>query len=159
MHTTPDGRYTHSARRRNLSALAWAAAALPLALHALPARADASVKCTMNFTMRGWSAFYQTATGHGVIRCSNGRSLRVRLEAKGGGVTVGKSVESGHGEFSRVSSIEETLGNYARAEAHAGAVKSAQGEVLTKGEVSLALKAKGRGWELGVSFGELKIER
>ena len=138
--------------------LAWAAA-LPLALHAPAARADASLKCTMDFTMEGWSAFYQTAKGEGVIHCSNGRSMRVKLEAKGGGITVGKSVESGHGEFSRVSSIEETLGAYARAEAQAGALKSAQGEVLTKGEVSLALKARGRGWELGVSFGQFKIER
>lgn len=135
------------------------AACALLALHPAPARADASLKCTMTFTMKGWSAFYQTASGHGVIHCSNGRSMRVRLEAKGGGVTVGKSVESGRGEFSNVASMDELLGSYARAQAHAGAVQSAQVEVLTKGEVSLALSAKGRGWELGVAFGELKIER
>jgi hypothetical protein len=144
---------------RTASVLACAVAAVALALHAPPARADASLKCTMDFTMEGWSAFYQTAKGQGVIHCSNGRSMRVKLQAKGGGLTVGKSVESGHGEFSSVSSIEETLGAYARAEAQAGALKSAQGELLTKGEVSLALKAQGRGWELGVSFGEFKIER
>ncbi len=135
-----------------------AAAALS-ALSAPPARADADLKCTMTFTMKGWSAFYQTATGSGVVQCSNGRSMRVRLEAKGGGLTVGKSIESGHGEFSRVASIQELLGTYARAQVQAGAVNSAQGEVLTKGEVSLALSAKGRGWELGVAFGEFKIER
>lgn len=144
---------------RAASALAAIACLLPFVLEAQPVRANADLKCTMDFTMKGWSAFYQSATGDGVVRCSNGRSMRVRLEAKGGGVTVGKSVESGHGVFSKVSSIRETLGTYARAEAQAGALKSAQGEVLTKGEVSLAISGKGRGWELGVSFGEFKIRR
>ena len=159
MKTALDSRSSNA--RRTVRALAAIAAVLPLALalHAAPARADANLKCTMDFTMKGWSAFYQTATGEGVVHCSNGSSMRVKLSAKGGGVTVGKSVESGHAEFTNVASIEEVLGAYARAEAQAGALKSAQGEVLTKGEVSLALNAKGRGWELGVSFGEFKIER
>jgi hypothetical protein len=125
-----------------------------------PAHADANLKCTMSFTMKGWSAFYKTASGSGTIHCSNGQSLHVRLKATGGGLTVGKSViEDGHGEFSSVSSIDELLGAYASAEAHAGAVKSAQVQAMTKGEVSLALSGKGRGWDLGIAFGELKIER
>lgn len=150
---------TKALRSRSASVLAAVACLVPLVLQTPPAQADAALKCTMDFTMKGWSAFYQTATGHGVVHCSNGRSMHVKLQAKGGGVTVGKSVESGRGEFSNVSSIRETLGSYVRAEAQVGALKSAQGEVLTKGEVSLALSGKGRGWELGVSFGELKIER
>lgn len=129
------------------------------ALHPAPAHADANLKCTMTFTLKGWSAFYQTATGQGVIHCSNGRSMHVKLTSKGGGLTVGKSEESGRGEFSDVASMDELLGSYVRAQAHAGAVKSAQAQVLTKGEVSLALSGKGRGWSLGVAFGELKIER
>jgi hypothetical protein len=136
-----------------------AAAAALMGLAAAPARADADLKCTMTFTMKGWSAFYQTAEGHGTIHCSNGHSMQVKLSAKGGGVTVGKSIESGHGEFSKVSSISELLGAYASAQAHAGAVNSAQVQVMTKGEVSLALSGKGQGWELGIAFGELKIEQ
>jgi hypothetical protein len=81
----------------------------------------------------------------------------VKLEAKGGGLTVGKSVESGHGEFSAVADVSELAGSYIAAEAQAGAIKSAQAQVMTKGEVSLALSGKGRGWDLGISFGELKI--
>lgn len=144
--------------RASVPAAALIALSALLALNSAPARADAGLKCTMTFTMKGWSAFYQTATGSGVVHCSNGRSMRVKLEAKGGGLTVGKSVESGRGEFSDVASMDELLGSYVRAQAQAGALKSAQAEVLTKGEVSLALSAKGRGWELGVSFGEFKIE-
>ncbi|MGB6450445.1 MAG: hypothetical protein WBE92_06815 [Steroidobacteraceae bacterium] len=127
-------------------------------LGASAARAD-GLKCTMVFTMKGWSAFYARSTGEGTISCSDGRSMRVRLTAKGGGLTVGKSVESGHGEFSPVASFTDLLGSYVDAQAHAGAVNSSQVQVMTKGEVSLALSGKGHGWDLGVSFGELKIER
>ena len=140
-----------------LRALLIAAVALTLGLSSQRARADESLKCTLTFSMHGWSAIYKTASGHGTIHCSNGKSMRVRLEARGGGLTVGKSVESGHGEFSAVPQMSELPGSYAAAEVQAGAVKSAQAQVMTKGEVSLALSGKGRGWDLGISFGELKI--
>ena len=125
-----------------------------------PAHADATLKCTMTFTMKGWSAFYKTASGSGTIHCANGQSLHVKLKATGGGLTVGKSsIEDGHGEFSSVASVDELLGKYASAEAHAGAVKSVGAQAMTKGEVSLALSGKGRGWDLGIAFGALSIER
>ena len=62
-------------------------------------------------------------------------------------------------DLSDVHSVEEVLGTYVSAEAHAGAVKSAKAQVMTKGEVSLALSGKGRGWDLGVAFGKLTISR
>ena len=121
--------------------------------------ADAKVSCHLTFTMKGWSAFYKTASGSGTIKCSNGQSRAVKLNAKGGGLTVGKStIEDGHGEFSAVTGINELLGSYVAAEAHAGAVKSSQAQVMTKGEVSLALSGTGRGWDLGIAFGKLTIE-
>jgi hypothetical protein len=114
----------------------------------------------MKFTMKGWSAFYKTASGTGTVTCSNGASARVKLRAKGGGLTVGKStIEDGHGEFSSISSIDEIFGSYVAAEAHAGAVESVKAQVMTKGEVSLALKGKGRGFDLGVAFGGLTISK
>ncbi|HKZ73390.1 MAG TPA: hypothetical protein VJ011_04955 [Steroidobacteraceae bacterium] len=126
----------------------------------LQAKAASDVKCSMNFTMQGWSVFYKTSSGTGTIKCSNGQSMKVKLSAKGGGLTVGKStIDNGIGEFSRVSGIDELLGSYASAEAHAGAVKSAKGQVMTKGEVSLALSGTGRGWDLGIAFGKLTIRR
>ena len=121
--------------------------------------ADHDLKCTMTFELKTWSIIYKSATGSGTIHCSNGTSVRVKLSAKGGGLTAGKSTESGEGEFSPVASIDELLGGYAAAQAHAGAVNSVQAQVMTKGEVSLALSGKGHGWSLGVDFGELKIER
>lgn len=121
--------------------------------------AGAKVDCEMTFTMKGWSAFYKTASGTGEIKCSNGQSKSVKLTAKGGGLTFGKStIEDGKGTFSAVTGIEEVMGSYAAAEAHAGAVKSAKAQVMTKGEVSLALSGTGRGWDLGIAFGKLSIQ-
>jgi hypothetical protein len=123
-------------------------------------KAAGAVDCEMRFTMSSWSVFYKTAKGTGTITCSNGQSMAVKLRAKGGGLTVGKStIDDGRGEFSGVRSINELLGTYASAEAHAGATKSAKGQVVTKGEVSLALAGTGRGWDLGVAFGKFVISR
>lgn len=131
-----------------------------LALGPMAAFAAADVKCSMTFTMSGWSAFYKTATGTGTIKCSNGQSAAVKLDAKGGGLTFGKSsIENGQGEFSGAAGIEEVFGSYVAAEAHAGAVKSSKASVMTKGEISLALSGVGRGWDLGVAFGKLTISR
>jgi hypothetical protein len=146
-------------RKVNLIVLIASAAAFSPAVLG-QAQGPASVECKMSFSMKGWSAFYKTSSGTGTIKCSNGQSANVKLSAKGGGITVGKSsIEDGRGEFSDVYSIDEVLGTYASAEAHAGAVKSAKAQVMTKGEVSLALSGKGRGWDLGVAFGKLTITR
>jgi|SRR5215831_17987025 len=120
----------------------------------------AAVDCKLKFTLHGWSAFYKRADGTGTVTCNNGQSMHVTLAARGGGLTVGKStVRSGVGEFSGVQSIHDVLGDYASAEAHAGAVKSAQGQVVTKGEISLALSGTGEGWDLGVAFGKFSIKQ
>ena len=108
--------------------------------------------------MSGWSALYVTAKGSGTVTCSNGQRMRVGLRTRGGGLTAGKStIDDGHGEFTGVHDIHDVLGAYAAGEAHAGAVKSSQGAVLTKGEVSLALAGTGRGWDLGVDFAKFVI--
>jgi hypothetical protein len=123
-----------------------------------PAAATPGIKCSLSFNMQEWSAFYKSGSGKGTIRCSNGQSLGVKLASEGGGLTVGKTkIENGRGQFSAVGSIGELLGSYVAAEAHAGAVKSVKAQVMTKGEVSLALKGQGRGWDLGISFGKLTI--
>src|SRR5579875_3737817 len=134
---------------RTLQTLALAAllAGAPL-LHAGSAQAAGEITCRMSFSLSGWSVFYKTASGSGEVTCSNGEHMHVRLESKGGGLTFGKSSIAGEGRF---------LGSYANAQAHAGAVKSAQGVVMTKGNVSLALSGKGRGWDLGVDFGKFTI--
>jgi hypothetical protein len=126
---------------------------------AAPARAAGGIDCRLDFNLAGWSLFYKTASGEGTVRCDNGQSLPVRINAKGGGLTVGKSrIEHGVGEFSGVRDIRDVLGTYAAAEAHAGAVKSSKAQAMTKGDVSLALAGTGEGWDLGVAFGKFVLE-
>ncbi len=125
---------------------------------AAPAAAG-EVSCRLAFDMSGWSAFYKTASGTGRISCDNGQSLAVRIEARGGGLSVGKSeIRDGRGDFSAVRDIRDLLGTYVAAEAHAGAVKSSKAQAMTKGDVSLALAGTGKGWDLGVAFGAFTIE-
>jgi hypothetical protein len=126
----------------------------------LGSTAQAAIDCHLKFSLSGWSAFYKRADGTGTITCNNGQSIAVKLSARGGGLSVGKStIRDGVGSFSGVQSIDDVLGSYASAEAHAGAVKSAQGQVVTKGEVSLALSGTGDGWDLGIAFGKFTIKR
>lgn len=140
------------------SRLLAALAALLLLLAALPVQAR-DVSCRLDFNMSGWSVLYKTGSGTGRVTCSNGQAMAVRVSARGGGLTVGKSeIRGARGEFSSVRNIREVLGTYLSAEAHAGAVKSSKAQVMTKGAVSLALAGTGEGWDLGIAFGAFTIE-
>ncbi|MCR6701638.1 MAG: hypothetical protein NVV68_11010 [Dokdonella sp.] len=137
-----------------------AAAALMIgAMSTSPARA-ADLDCKLRFTLSGWSALVKHAEGTGTVTCENGQSMRVKIEAKGGGLTVGKyRIDDGRGTFSDVRTINDVLGTYAEGEAQAGAVKSGSAQVLTKGTVSLALAGTGEGVGLGISVGAFTLSR
>ena len=116
--------------------------------------------CKFTYDLKGWSLFYKEYKGAGVVACQNGQRANVNIVAKGGGLTIGKSeIENGTGVFSEVKSIHEVFGTYASIDVHAGATKSVEAWALTKGEVSLALFGKGRGFDLGFSFGGFTIKR
>ncbi len=118
------------------------------------------VECRMTYSLNGWSVFYKTAEGHGTITCNNGQQARVKVRAKGGGITFGKTeIISGTGDFTGARNLNELFGSYAQAEAHAGAGKSVDAQALTKGTVSLTLAGKGRGVDIGFAFGKFTIER
>jgi hypothetical protein len=118
-----------------------------------------STTCKMTYSLSGWSAGYSTAKGSGTITCDDGESARVSLQATGGGLTAGKSkIVNGSGTFSEVAEISELFGSYASADVHAGAVESAAAQVVTKGTVSLAFAGTGKGFDLGVTFGEFVIK-
>ncbi len=132
------------------------AAAIPQ--HAKAANAD--LDCKMKFSLTGWSLIYKHAEGHGTVTCEDGSSMDVKIEAKGGGITVGKShIDNGNGRFTDVHNINDVLGTYAQGDASAGAGKSSTAQVLTKGTVSLALAGTGEGVELGVSVGGFTISK
>ena len=103
---------------------------------------------------------YKHSEGRGVVTCENGKCLRVNIIAKGVGLTAGKSqIDHGTGRFTDVHSLPEVLGSYAEAEAHAGVVKSGAVQILTKGNVSLALAGSGDGVDLGIDVGEFTLTR
>ncbi|MBM4208728.1 MAG: hypothetical protein FJ190_12275 [Gammaproteobacteria bacterium] len=111
----------------------------------------------MNYKLSGWSFVYKQYDGTGAVRCSNGQQAQVRLASKGGGFTIGRSEIDGTGVFSELKDIREIYGTFVELEGHAGVVKSAAGQVLTKGIVSLAMSGEGRGIDIGVNIGGLTI--
>lgn len=124
------------------------------------AQAAQTMKCTMKFTLSGWSVIYQTADGNGTVTCANGQSMDVHITAKGGGLTVGKyQLDNGVGHFSGVTTIDDVLGGYATANAHAGVVGSSHAAAMTKGNVSLALTGTGKGWDVGAGFEAFTISK
>ncbi len=133
-----------------------------LLLSMMPVSAQAAagdLTCNMSFSMSGWSVFYKTANGSGVVTCNNGQSMKVKLTSIGGGLTVGiSSIDDGHGQFSGVRQISDVIGSYAAGTAHAGAINSSSATAVTKGEVSLALSGTGRGWNVGVDFSKFTIK-
>ncbi len=127
---------------------------------ALAAQAAGNIDCELHYNLAGWSVLYKTASGTGTISCDNGARIPVKITVKGGGLTVGKSkIVDGKGKFSGAYSVNDLIGSYASVEAHAGADKSSNAQVMTKGDVSLALAGTGKGWDLGVGLGKFTIER
>jgi len=141
--------------------LSAAIAIAAVATHAPNAYADktAELDCKLHFNLTGWSAIYKHAEGSGTVTCADGKSIPVTIDAKGGGLTLGKfKVDNGTGKFTDVHNIHEVLGSYAQAEANAGVVKSGDLQVLTKGTVSLALAGAGEGIDLGISVGQFTLK-
>jgi len=138
--------------------------ALALSVTSTPAHAEersgAEIDCKLDYSITGWSIIYKHSNGSGNVYCTNGQRMRVRIKAKGVGLTAGKwRIDDGNGRFSDVHDISQVLGKYAHAEAHAGVGKSGSAQVLTKGNVSLALAGHGEGVDLGVDVGQLVISR
>lgn len=123
-------------------------------------RGAPDLDCKLTFSLSGWSLIYKHADGTGRVTCENGRSMPVKISVRGGGLTAGKwHIDNGKGKFTDVHTIADVLGRYAQGGAHAGVVKSAEAQVLTKGTVSLALAGHGEGIDLGVDVGAFTISR
>lgn len=123
-------------------------------------RGAPDLDCKLTFSLTGWSLIYKHADGVGRVTCENGQSMPVKISIKGGGLTAGKwHVDNGKGKFTDVHVINDVLGRYVQGGAHAGVVKSAEAQVLTKGTVSLALAGHGEGINLGVDVGAFTISR
>jgi hypothetical protein len=166
--TRPTGPATHPARTadsrwpacRSVAALAAVALTLATSVSLAADAAPASLSCELKFTMKGWSAIYNTATGAGTATCSDGTSMRVKLRSKGAGLTAGKAtIDVGKGTFKGLKDPKDIPGAYLAVDASAGAVKSGTLAVLARGSVLLTLTGTGRGWDAGISMSDFTIER
>ena len=147
-------------KRCGAVAMTTATSLLLIAAPVASARAADKTDCDMTYTLKGWSAVYKTAKGEGTITCTNGESAQVEISVHGGGLTFGKTeIHDGTARISGVKSIDDIFGSYAAMAAHAGAVKEAAAEVMTKGNVSLALAGTGEGVDVGIDFSSFTITR
>ena len=118
-----------------------------------------ALTCKITYDIKGWSIFYKQYKGTGFVSCNNGQRASVSIVSRGGGLTIGKSqINKGRGSFSSLLHINEIYGTYIALNAHAGASASVEAQVMTKGEVSLALSGNGRGVDLGVALSGFSIK-
>ena len=142
-----------------LPAMAALAFALGLSCSPRAIAAGADMECKLAYKIDGWSLVYKHATGSGTVSCANGKSMPVKIKAQAIGLTAGKwQIDNGKGRFTDVHNIREVLGRYAQASANAGVIKSGEAQVLSKGNVSLALAGGGEGVNLGVDIGAFRIK-
>jgi hypothetical protein len=147
-------------KTNNISVLAASLACVMALATSAPVQASPELDCKLDYSITGWSVIYKHSEGSGTVHCANGQTMPVKITAKGVGLTAGKwRIDDGNGRFSDVHNISEVLGKYAHGEAHAGVVKSASAQVLTKGKVSLALAGHGEGVDIGVDIGQFRISR
>lgn len=144
-------------KTRFFQSLPFVFAAALLAMASSAASAEPMTSCTMTYKLSGFSFVYKQYDGVGHISCSNGQRAQVGLSSKSIGFTIGKSEIEGTGVFSDVRNLNEIYGHYAALEGHAGVTKSVDAQVLTSGEISLALTGKGRGVDIGVTIGALTV--
>ncbi|WP_427500624.1 hypothetical protein ACQE3E_13095 [Methylomonas sp. MED-D] len=115
--------------------------------------------CSMTYHLSGFSLGYKQYDGLGEVTCRNGQKAQVALSSKSIGFTIGKSDIEGEGHFTDVKDIKEIYGNYISLGNHFGFINSIDRQILTRGEISLALIGKGRGFDIGVTIGDLTIRR
>jgi len=119
-----------------------------------------AMDCEIKYNLKGWSVFYKTSTGTGVVSCSNGQATNVKLNVKGGGFTFGVfNITEGKGKFSGVKKISDVFGGYFEMGGHAGFIKSVEGRVLPFKSVALSMSGKGTGYNLGWSLGGVRISK
>lgn len=114
--------------------------------------------CSMTYKLEGFSLAYKQYDGTGEITCRNGQKAKVRLSSKSIGFTIGYSVIEGEGYFSDVKYISEIFGDYISLGNHFGFINSVDRQVLTRGEISLVLLGKGKGFDIGFTIGDLSIK-
>ena len=127
-------------------------------LLSISAKSEAQT-CSIKYSLKGWSVFYETYKGSGFVRCSNGQSARVSLTLHGGGLTLGIiDIENAKGKFTGVKSIQDIYGTHFSIGVHAGFARSAEARALFRKYIAGGGAGVGGGYNLGFSFGGLTIK-
>ncbi|MDF1584398.1 MAG: hypothetical protein P1P78_13975 [Methyloprofundus sp.] len=139
------------------SVLGLCASSLFLMSFSFTAKAE---ECDLKYTMKGWSAFYKTYKGSGVVTCPSGKKANVNLSLQGGGFTFGASeITEGKGKIRGVQSIDDIYGGAFELGGHAGFGKSVEVRWIPRGARTVTLSGKGTGYDLGWSMGSFKISK
>lgn len=118
-----------------------------------------SKSCSIKYNLTGWSFFYKTYKGTGIVSCTNGQSARVSLVLHGGGLTLGVGdIENAKGKFTGIKSIKDIYGTYFSIDVHAGFARAAEARTLFKGYIAGAGAGVGGGYNLGFAFSGLTIK-
>ena len=129
-------------------------------LFVLPFASAQAEECSLTYTMKGWSAFYKTYKGTGVVSCPSGQRANVNVSLRGGGFTFGASeITDGKGRIRGVTNISDIYGGAFALGGHAGFSKSVEGRWIPKGSRTITLSGKGRGYDLGFSMGGFNISK
>lgn len=116
------------------------------------------VACSMKYKLEGFSLAYKQYDGTGEITCRNGQKAQVRLSSKSIGFTIGYSAIEGDAYFTDVKYISELFGDYVSLGNHFGFRNSVDRQILTRGEISLVMIGKGKGFDIGFTIGDLSIK-
>jgi len=114
--------------------------------------------CSMTYKLEGFSLAYKQYDGTGEISCRNGQKAQVTLSSKSIGFTIGYSVIEGEAYFTDVKYISELFGDYVSLGNHFGFKNSVDRQVLTRGEISLVMLGRGKGFDIGFTIGDLSIK-
>jgi hypothetical protein len=115
--------------------------------------------CSMTYKLEGFSLAYKQYDGTGEITCRNGQKAPVTLSSKSIGFTIGYSVIEGEAYFTDVKYIGEIFGDYISLGNHFGFKNSVDRQVLTRGEISLVMLGRGKGFDIGFTIGDLSIKQ
>lgn len=142
------------------TAMGFLLAGLALAF-AVPAGAQKMLSCEMQFSMKGWAVVVTSGRGEGTITCEGGEKIPVTLESKGIGLSAGQAdIVEARGVFTGVSKVDDLFGSYASSTRVGGAGSEAGGVArVIKGDVALAIYAKGKGIGISTGIGKLTITR
>ena len=137
-------------RRRWSLRLPQAAAIVLMAAIGLPALAADPMTCELSFTAGNWSMQHRAARGSGELRCTDGRTLPVRVSVKARGGDALR-IDSGAASFSNVEDPRDVIGAYV------ASGRVGEDLAMRKGAIALRVTGTGDWWQQGGRPGTLVI--